>query len=247
LTTIAQCFCPRRKKEKLQEARVSVNRGNFSPSKGTIKDTINNTGRDSTVNIEAKGKVRARERAKNDGAQVQCRPTLDLGKATLGQTTRPNPNPLLNVGPISLEGEIAKNQTISFTPQFLGPRNCLQAWKDLGATKTLLKAIITGVKAPLTKARVVQSPRFRNEDILHETIKDYLQTQAIRILKPHEMSTTLTWTLIFGVEKRDSKKVRLITDLRILKNCCQTAHHKPETLKTVLKILQDPNLTWATK
>ena len=49
------------------------------------------------------------------------------------------------------------------------------------------------------------------------------------------------------MEKRESTKVRIITDLRIQKKYCQTAHHKPETWKTVLKLLQDPLLTWATK
>jgi hypothetical protein len=52
---------------------------------------------------------------------------------------------------------------------------------------TKLISISTGVKAPLTKAPAVQSPRVKNEDILHETIKDYLQSQTIIILKPREM------------------------------------------------------------
>ena len=90
-------------------------------------------------------------------------------------------------------------------------------------------------------------PQVKNEEKLHDTIGDYLQSQAIRLLKPHEVSTTQTWTPIFGVEKRDSTKVRIITDLRILNKCCRTPHHKPETWKTVLKLLQDPLLTWATK
>ena len=168
----------------MHEARGSISRSNCSPSKDIIKATINHTttAQNPTVNIEGKAKVRARAKGKSDGAQVQHRPMLNLGNATLGPTLLSYPIPLLNVTPISLEREINRNQTISFKPQFLGPRNCLQAWKDLGATQTLLKAISTGVKAPLSKAPVVHSPQVRNEEKLHDTIGEYLQSQAIRLL-----------------------------------------------------------------
>ena len=35
--------------------------------------------------------------------------------------------------------------------------------------------------------------------------------------------------------------------MRIINQCFPTAHHKPEIWKTVLKLLQDPLLAWATK
>ena len=100
LTIIAQCFCPK-KKEKLQEARVSISQVNCSPNKDIIKDTTNNSssGQDPTVKIEAKAKVRSRAKGKRDGAQVQHRPLLNLGNATLGHSIYPNPNLLLNVNP----------------------------------------------------------------------------------------------------------------------------------------------------
>ena len=148
---------------------------------------------------------------------------------------------------LCLQEEAKKNQSLSFHPQFLGPRNCLQAWAEIGATQTLLKAISKGVKAPLTSAPVVQSPQARQEDMLQSTIGEYLQAGAIRKLTPKEQACTRTWTPIFGLEKRDSQKIRVITDLRVLNRCCQTGHHKPETWKTVLQLLQDPLLTWATK
>ena len=52
--------------------------------------------------------------------------------------------------------------------------------------------------------------------MLQSTIGEYLQAGAIRKLTPKEQACTRTWTPIFGLEKRDSHKIRVITDLRVL-------------------------------
>ena len=151
------------------------------------------------------------------------------------------------MGNLCLELERRSNQQLNFKPQFLGPRNCLPAWREIGASQTLLKAISNGVKAPLIKAPLVQSPKARQEEAMQATIGEYLASGAIRRLSPNEKANTRSWTPIFGLEKKQSNKIRVITDLRNLNRCCQPFHHKPETWKSVLLTLQDPNLKWATK
>ena len=119
------------------EAGFSISRGNF-PQQGYNRghnQPYQYRARSNSQHRDKGKKERARAKGKSDGAQVQQRPLLNLGNATLGQTILPNPIPLINVTSIFLEREINRNQTFSFKPQFLGPRNCLQAWKDLGPPK----------------------------------------------------------------------------------------------------------------
>jgi len=88
---------------------------------------------------------------------------------------------------------------------------------------------------------------WENLDIVEDTLQEYLQAGAVRVLSKAEASRTQTWTPVFAIPKRDSPKYRVITDLRHVNSCCPAFHHKPQTWKSVVRTLQDRQLVWASK
>ena len=66
------------------------------------------------------------------------------------------------------------------------------------------------------------------------TIDEYLEAGVIRKLTKEEAKRTRFGIPTFGREKKDSHKIRLITDLRQLNNCHQVGKRKAETWQSVL-------------
>ena len=170
------------------------------------------------------------ERAKEsiEGAQILKCPLQNLGLDIVG----------------SLQDAFLLNSQVETSPQFMALRNCLGNWRQIGASRVLEKAIGVGVKAPMASFPLPCQARSRGGAQLGSAIEDYLANGAIRRLSEMEMANTKYWVPIFGVEKKGSDKVRVITDLRSLNRCCRTPHHKPETWKSMLETMMDRNLSW---
>ena len=66
----------------------------------------------------------------------------------------------------------------------------------------------------------------------------------LRILTKDEEQRTRFWIPIISRPKKESGKVRLITDLRLLSACHQVPKHKAETWQHVLQVTNDPKLKW---
>ena len=77
------------------------------------------------------------------------------------------------------------------------------------------------------------------------TIGEYLDSGVITKLSPEELHRTRSWVPVFPRPKKDSQKIRLITDLRDLNTCHQVPRHRPETWKTLLQTLQQGEYAWA--
>ena len=139
------------------------------------------------------------------------------------------------------------NQKQAPSCPFLGPRQCLPAWVELGVDKVLLTGIARGVAAPLhgIPAPNHAKPGPWSKEV-GETIGDYLRTGVIRELHATERARTNFWVPTFPRAKKDGG-IRLITDLRRLNDCQRVRHHKSETWTQVLDVLADPKLTWAVK
>ena len=131
--------------------------------------------------------------------------------------------------------------------QWMGPRQKIEAWKKLGADKALLHAIRRGVHAPMfsvPKSRRQRPLSTQEEAELAPTITDYLEQKAIRPLQQEETERTRFWTDIFPRPKKDSTKVRMITDMRPLNDCVQTPRHRTDTWKDILRALRHPEAQW---
>ena len=118
----------------------------------------------------------------------------------------------------------------------------------------LLMAIRKGIKAPLSQTPAPSNPTHQLQanhkqhfNSLMETIGEYCQTGAVRALTNQGMNRTRYWVPIFARPKKDSTKIRLITDLRELNKCHSIQHHKPHTWTTLLQTLREPGLTWGLK
>jgi hypothetical protein len=175
------------------------------------------------------GRVRAKATTAFEGAQaLQC-PQQGLGMHPVG----------------TLLEAMDRNAISSPTCPFLGPSQCIDAWKSLGTDKVLLQVLTKGINAPL---HTVPKPRaatnHHNQESLMQTIGEYLAAGVIRPLTEEEEQRTRFWTPTFGREKKDSHKVRLITDLRLLNACHQVPKHKAETWQTVLQTVSNNKLRW---
>lgn len=132
--------------------------------------------------------------------------------------------------------------------QWKGPRQHLEAWRQLGADKALLTAIQFGVKSPLNAVPEPKPCRtLTNGETasMMTTIGEYCVDGAIRQLTEEETQRTKVWTPIFPREKKDSQKIRIITDMRQLNMCQQVPKHKADTWQTVLDTIKNPDLQWA--
>ena len=140
---------------------------------------------------------------------------------------------------------IQQNQAQAPTCQYLGPRLKIQAWEQLGANKVLLHVLRHGVKAPLRQTPPQNHPRPQFSPSLEATIVEYLETAAIRELTQVELNRTRHWTPIFPREKKDSHKVRMITDLQQLNQCHDVKKHRAETWKNIMQVVKNKDLQWA--
>ena len=182
-----------------------------------------------------------------DGARAQA-PPLMPGQNTLVVNPNPNPNPPLTS---SMHGNLSpaleENVQHAHNCQWLGVRSALAKWQALTKDTMILQAIAKGVRAPLHSFPKPNTEKLRTckpHPEITKNIAEYLQSQAIRLLNPQEIQSTNYWVPVFGREKKDSEKVRLITDLRDLNNCHNIQQHKPQTWKQVVELTQDQSLTW---
>ena len=182
----------------------------------------------------AKARGLARERAKAmttafEGAQALRCPQQGLGKQPVG----------------TLLEALDRNANNYPTCPFLGPRHHIPKWELLGSDKVLLQVLKKGINAPL---HAVPQPKaatkYHNENSLMTTIGEYLAAGVIRPLTGAEEARTRFWIPTFGREKKDSHKVRLITDLRQLNTCHQVHKHKAETWQNVLQTVSNKKLRW---
>ena len=198
---------------------------------------------------KAKAKEKAKERGEGEdkppeGAQVNGNPPQDLGRQQVGTQLAPNSNSLQ----IQIKEALSQNALEAHKCQYMGLREKMSSWIQLGADKVLLQAIKTGVKAPLTRIpdHNTGNKQLSSKDLnsLQETIGEYLETGVIRPLTETEETKTKYWVPIFSREKKDSQKVRIITDLRGLNVCHGTPKFKSENWKELTRTLQEENLTW---
>ena len=178
---------------------------------------------------KAKGKGRGGAKATTafEGAQTLHSPQQGLGRQSVGTLTE----------------ALDRNALSSPTCPFLGPRQSIPEWEKLGTDNVLLQVLKKGINAPL---HAVPQPRaatkYHNEESLMTTIGEYLEAGVIRELTKEER--TRFWIPTFGREKKDSHKVRLITDLRQLNTCHQVRKHKAKTWQNVLQTVSDTKLRW---
>ena len=132
------------------------------------------------------------------------------------------------------------DRNLADTPHcpYLGPRQQIHCWQAMGADNVLLRGIAKGVKAPLHHIPAPKSPRppppgYHQETMT--TIGEYLKSGVIRHLTPKEVVNTKYWVPAFPRPKKDSHKIRLITDLRDLNACHQVPKHKTETWRSILQ------------
>lgn len=166
-------------------------------------------------------------------------PHLGLGISSLGRGV-----PQRGLGN-SLLAALGRNKDTTPTCPYLGPRLTIQQWKLMGADNVLLSAINIGVKGPLhsipTKTHQKETPR--NQE-MENAIGEYLKNNTVRPLNKAEAERTQIWTPVFPRPKKNSEKVRVITDLRALNSCHHIPKHKQETWKSVQTLLQDKKLKW---
>ena len=131
--------------------------------------------------------------------------------------------------------------------QHLLMRQRLNAWETITRDKVLLTAIQRGVRAPIQCIPQPNDKRTRTRDNtdLATTIGDYLEAGVISRLDPTQTAKTKYWVPIFGRPKKDSDKVRMITDLRDLNQCHTIERHRPQTWHQVCKLLREERGQWA--
>ena len=76
------------------------------------------------------------------------------------------------------------------------------------------------------------------------TIGEYLDTDAIRQLTVQEITRTKVWTPVFGRAKKDTGKIRLITDIQHFNQCHQVPRHKAESWTSIQETVGKKGLNW---
>ena len=162
---------------------------------------------------------------------------------TMGQAH----TPATQIAATDLTQALLINKQQSPPNQWEGPRRQLLKWEQLGADKALLQAIQHGVKAPLNQIPTAQQCRrltALEEESMTTTIGEYLESMAIRPLTGEEEQRTKSWTNVFPRPKKDSDKIRLITDMRNLNKCNDIPKHRADTWQTVLDTLGQNQNKW---
>jgi hypothetical protein len=143
--------------------------------------------------------------------------------------------------------EMAENSRQLQGSQYLLPRHRLPAWEAITKDKVLLKALEKGVKAPLTSIPQPNNMTTRKTPIQAEltaTIGEYLADGVITKLTEQQTQNTRYWIPIFGRQKKDSGKLRLITDMRDLNACHNIEHHRPQNWKQVVQLASEKKHQW---
>ena len=136
----------------------------------------------------------------------------------------------------------ALDENTSATPKcpYLGPRRRIKQWEAIGADKVLIQGIKKGVKTPMHAAPPPQSPKALGDmQKIQATIGQYLENDTIQKLPADKARKTRFWVHVFGREKKDSGKVRLITDFRPLNACQQVLRFKGTNWKHLMQTLQN--------
>lgn len=166
-----------------------------------------------------------------------------MGPAEVGQLRRPD-FPTIPRGESILHALETNAKQMPKIP-FLGPRQKVAKWRELGADPVLIRGIKKGVQAPIHKIpQESRPPPIFPDPALMETIGQYLQDGVIKALEPEKAKKTKTWTPIFPVPKKDSGKIRVITDLRKLNEVHRAPRFRADTWATTMQVLRDPNLKW---
>jgi hypothetical protein len=194
------------------------------------------SGNQGRVEREKENARAERNNKRSDGARVHIRPPDPC--RTQGHNVQESP----------LKLALERNEKECPVCPFQGPQERIEHWEEITNDRILLQAIRKGAKAPLSAIPMPNNetcPPCPVQESLTKTIGEYLETRAIRKLSPEEAEKTRYWTPIFGREKRDSKKVRMITDMRDLNSCHEIQNHKPQTWVQLQNTLQDKSLQWA--
>ena len=232
--TVELNFFRRKKKKKWPKAEQPGHNNSFVPHpigeihhKQVLPSPISTSGHPQTS--KARARVRAKATTAFEGAQTLHSQQQGLGSQSVG----------------TLAEALDRNALSSPTCPFVGPRQSIPEWEKLGAENVLLQVLKKGINAPL---HAVPQPRaatkYHNEESLMTTIGEYLEAGVIRELTKEEEERKRFWIPTFGREKKDSHKVRLITNLRLFNTCHQVRKHKAETWQNVLQTVSDTKLRW---
>ena len=131
-------------------------------------------------------------------------------------------------------------------PPFLSVRQALPLWGQICSDQELLRAIEKGVHLPLHS---IPRPLYRaapksQEQELENHVLDSVARGVCTEVSPEAAARTRFWVPIKGVPKRDSGKLRLITEFPALNQCYPCEKYKPDSWKTVQQLVSNPNLTW---
>ena len=125
-----------------------------------------------------------------------------------------------------------------------GVRAAVRHWRELGASESVCYIIEKGVKLRLHKLPPVTPPQTAPAQ-LDEALREYAELGAMRRLTADEVATTKQWVRAFPRQKRDTGKVRLITNLKPLNQCFKTPHFKADSWNTLTAMLRDhPENVW---
>ena len=171
---------------------------------------------------------RAEGRSRHPALRCRSDGGRDAGPAVLAKTSGPSiqlSSSLTGCATFSvaLEKIVQENfRLYELTAPYLGPRNFLSNWVALGADKTLLSVIRTGVRIPLTQMpppnpRCPASPRE-----VQAELENYVRLGVAKNLSSEEVQRTKCWVQTFGRPKPQSTAVRVITNLPPLNQCFGT-------------------------
>jgi hypothetical protein len=134
------------------------------------------------VGKEKGEKAEGKNSRPHDGAQVLDIPPQNLGMPQVGNTC---PLQVHNSVAVALQ----KNALEAHTCQYMGLREKIHSWEQLGAEKVLLQAIKTGVRAPLCPIPAPNNQKTAQRKYSLQDLKslqtktgEYCQTQVIRPL-----------------------------------------------------------------
>lgn len=179
----------------------------------------------------AKAKAKDEARARGSGNRSQS----DSGRGLCPQRT-------LACNHVGISQELEANNLRTQGVPFLMVRQNVDQWIALGASKVLTSAITHGVKALIHGAPSPSDIPPKQPLKLQAAIQEYIQQGVIKPLPKEVEARTHHWVPIFPVDKRDSDKVRLITDFRALNMQCRVPKFRAECWRTLLQTLQDPTL-----
>eukprot|EP01012_Entosiphon_sulcatum_P030929 TRINITY_DN3850_c0_g1_i11.p2 TRINITY_DN3850_c0_g1~~TRINITY_DN3850_c0_g1_i11.p2 ORF type:complete len:250 (+),score=47.67 TRINITY_DN3850_c0_g1_i11:112-861(+) len=141
---------------------------------------------------------------------------------------------------MTLEAAVAQNLRL---------RACLPNWESISSDSVLLRVIRKGVQLKLKKKPKPRKARTMasQPEKLQEAIDQMAAKAVIRPLTTKETLATRFWTSVFDCPKRDSDKVRVITDLRPLNDLLGVPKFRQETWTTLLEVLESPEAQWAVR